>query len=100
MRRGSSPPKSSHCDPAFTSREWQVLQLLPTHLSIGAIGGFLGMHRSTAKTHVAHIYRKLGVSHRADAVDVARVRSLVPPPAAPPPAPPAREADRDHDLRG
>jgi DNA-binding CsgD family transcriptional regulator len=77
-----------------------VLQLLPTNLSIGAIGASLGMHRSTAKTHVAHIYRKLGVSHRADAVDVARIRSLVPPAAVPPPAPPAREAEREHDVRG
>jgi LuxR family maltose regulon positive regulatory protein len=99
MRHAPASPKAMTCGATLTPREWQVLQLLPTHLSVDAIGGSLGMRRSTAKTHVAHVYRKLGVRHRADAVDVARARSLVPPAAVPPVAS-GGEAERDRDARG
>lgn len=98
MRHAPATPKAMTCGDTLTPREWQVLQLLPTHLSVDAIGRSLGMRRSTAKTHVAHVYRKLGVSHRADAVDVARARSLVPPAGAPPSAP-GRDTDRTYDAR-
>lgn len=94
MRQCTDPQEAAPCDAALTPREWQVLQLLPTHLSVDAIGSSLGMRRSTAKTHIAHVYRKLGVRHRADAVEAARARSLVPP-AVLPGAAPIWEAERD-----
>jgi LuxR family maltose regulon positive regulatory protein len=78
MPRASAPTTRTDV-PAFTARERQVLELLPTYLSIGAIGATLGMRRSTAKTHVANIYRKLHASRRAEAVEQARRASILPP---------------------
>ena len=78
MPRAPAPTRPSDV-PVFTARERQVLELLPTYLSIGAIGATLGMRRSTAKTHVANVYRKLGASRRAEAVELARRASLIPP---------------------
>ena len=53
----------------LTPAESQVLSFLPTHLTIEAIAERLGRSRSTVKTHVAHIYDKLGATGRMEAVD-------------------------------
>jgi DNA-binding CsgD family transcriptional regulator len=53
----------------LTTAESQVLSFLPTHLTIEAIAERLGRSRSTVKTHVAHIYEKLGATGRMEAVD-------------------------------
>ena len=45
-----------------------MLPLLATHLSFREIGERLFVSRNTVKTHAISIYRKLGVSSRADAV--------------------------------
>ncbi len=52
----------------LTPAETRVLPLLATHLTLGGIGERLGIRRSTVKTHVASIYRKLGATTRAEAV--------------------------------
>ena len=44
----------------LTPTETAVLTLLPTHLTLAAIGDHLGISRPTVKTHVKHIYKKLG----------------------------------------
>ena len=49
---------------ALTTAEMRVLQLLPTHLSLGQIGEELHISRNTVKAHVAAIYRKLQCSTR------------------------------------
>jgi LuxR family maltose regulon positive regulatory protein len=54
-----------------------VLELLPTHHSLGAIGAELYVSRNTVKSHTIAIYRKLGVSSRAAAVDRARELGLL-----------------------
>ena len=59
---------------ALTTAEMRVLQLLPTHLSLGEIGEELHISRNTVKTHVAAIYQKLQCSTRTEAV--ARGRDL------------------------
>jgi LuxR family maltose regulon positive regulatory protein len=59
---------------ALTWAEMRVLQLLPTHLSLGQIGEELHVSRNTVKAHVAAIYRKLQCSVRTEAV--ARGRDL------------------------
>jgi len=61
----SSPDAPIHLTPA----ESQVLAFLPTHLTVEAIAERLGRSRSTVKTHVAHIYNKLGATGRGEAVD-------------------------------
>jgi len=53
----------------LTPAESQVLAFLPTHLTVEAIAERLGRSRSTVKTHVAHIYDKLGATGRMVAVD-------------------------------
>ena len=53
---------------ALTTAEMRVLQLLPTHLSLGEIGDELHTSRNTVKTHVAAIYRKLQCTTRTEAV--------------------------------
>jgi DNA-binding NarL/FixJ family response regulator len=62
---------------ALTEAETQVLPLLPTHLTLSAIAERLGVQRSTVKTHVAHIYKKFGVTSRAKAVERAEAGDLL-----------------------
>jgi LuxR family maltose regulon positive regulatory protein len=77
----SRPPEDS-AEPeegpeSLTTRERQILALLDSELSLRDIGHELYVSRNTAKTHVARIYRKLGVSSRAGAVTRARELDLV-----------------------
>ncbi len=62
----------------LTPTETAVLALLPTHLTLAAIGDRLGIGRPTVKTHIQHIYRKLGASNRAEAVQSAESADLLP----------------------
>jgi LuxR family maltose regulon positive regulatory protein len=54
---------------ALTAAEVRVLQLLPTHLSLGEIAEELHVSRNTIKTQVAATYRKLQAATRAEAVE-------------------------------
>ena len=61
----------------LTDREHAVLALLPTRLSNTEVAERLGVSLNTVKTHVKHIYRKLGVTRRSDAVAEAERLRLV-----------------------
>lgn len=61
----------------LTAAELRVLAFLPSHLTFPQIGEHLFLSASTVKTHALAIYRKLGVSSRSEAVDVARRLGLV-----------------------
>jgi two-component system nitrate/nitrite response regulator NarL len=63
--------------PVLTDREQQVLALLCDGLSAPQIAERLFLGTATIKTHLAHLYGKLGVSDRAAAVAVALRRGLV-----------------------
>lgn len=52
----------------LTDREVMVLTLLPSRLSSAEIADRLGVSLNTIKTHLKHVYRKLGVTGRQDAV--------------------------------
>jgi DNA-binding NarL/FixJ family response regulator len=52
----------------LSDREHEVLLLLADGLGASAIGEQLYMSESTAKSHIARIYQKLGVSNRAQAL--------------------------------
>jgi LuxR family maltose regulon positive regulatory protein len=70
---------SSRAAPAenFSDRETAVLRLLASKLSQREIGGELFISFNTVKTHSRSIFRKLGVSTRADAVARARELNLI-----------------------
>lgn len=57
-----------------------MLALLPTHLTYQRMGRELGVSRNTVKTHVVRVYRKLGVSCRAEAVGRAEALGVLPVP--------------------
>ncbi|WP_341927425.1 response regulator transcription factor [Nocardioides psychrotolerans] len=52
----------------LTDREHEVLLLLADGLGASAIGDKLYLSESTAKSHIARIYQKLGASNRAQAL--------------------------------
>ena len=62
----------------MTPAEMRVLTLLPTYRTLAAIGDELGIARPTVKTHVQHIYKKLGATNRAQAVSLAEQANLLP----------------------
>jgi DNA-binding CsgD family transcriptional regulator len=64
----------------LTPAETRVLALLPTYRTLAAIGTQLGIGRPTVKTHVEHIYKKLGATTRAEAVKLAETGGLLPRP--------------------
>jgi LuxR family maltose regulon positive regulatory protein len=55
------------------------LRYLPTNLSLREIGDELYVSVHTVKTHIKHLYVKLGVHSRGEAVDRARVLGLLAP---------------------
>jgi DNA-binding NarL/FixJ family response regulator len=63
--------------PPLSPRELEVLELLVNGLAIRQIARRLFISESTAKTHVASIYQKLGVGNRAQAVVTAFSLGLV-----------------------
>jgi LuxR family transcriptional regulator, maltose regulon positive regulatory protein len=61
----------------LTDREESVLRLLVSTRSMREIASELYLSHNTVKTHAQMVYRKLGASSRAEAVDIARRRGLV-----------------------
>jgi two-component system nitrate/nitrite response regulator NarL len=63
--------------PVLTPREAEVLRLIADGLSAPEIGRRLFLSTATVKTHVGHLYEKLGVSERAACVAEAMRRGLL-----------------------
>ena len=61
----------------LSDRETEILRLLAEGLGIGEIAAQLYISRSTAKTHVARIYQKLGAANRAQAIVIAMRAGLL-----------------------
>ena len=61
----------------LSEREKAILRYLPTMMSNVEIASELYLSINTVKTHLRHVYRKLGVSRRRDAVERARQLSLL-----------------------
>jgi LuxR family transcriptional regulator, maltose regulon positive regulatory protein len=54
-----------------------VLRYLSTHLRATEIAGELHLSANTVKTHLRHLYQKLGAHSRREAVERARVFGLL-----------------------
>lgn len=63
--------------PALTPREQEILHLIAAGKSLPEIAKELYLGLTTVKTHVQHLYEKLGVSDRAAAVASAMRRGLI-----------------------
>ncbi len=63
--------------PALTARELETLVLAAEGLSNAQIAARLSVSDATVKSHLAHVYEKLGVSSRSAAVAAARTDGLV-----------------------
>lgn len=63
--------------PALTPREIQLLELLATGLSNRAIAKQTFISEATVKTHLVHIYEKLGVDNRTAAISAATQRRII-----------------------
>jgi LuxR family transcriptional regulator, maltose regulon positive regulatory protein len=75
---GTAPRRRVEAATPLTERELTVLRLLPTRLSTREIGRELHVSVNTVRSQVQAIYRKLGVSSRAEAVTQARQLGLLP----------------------
>ncbi|WP_109506417.1 response regulator [Nocardioides speluncae] len=71
VRRASSP------EPSLTEREVEILQLLATGKGNRELARELLVSEATVKSHLSHIYTKLGVDTRAGAVAVAIERRII-----------------------
>lgn len=69
--------RSSDETPVLTPREQEILALTAEGLSAPEIGRRLYLSPATVKTHLQHLYGKLGVSDRAAAVAEAMRRGLL-----------------------
>jgi LuxR family maltose regulon positive regulatory protein len=73
--------RSRGLDEQLTDSETRVLRYLPTHLTAHEIANELFLSINTVSTHTRHLYAKLGVHSRHEAVDRARALGLVAPSA-------------------
>ena len=76
----SGPPPSG--EPAWpggplTESEIRVLRYLPTYMSVPEIAAELYLSANTVKTHLQHLYRKLGAHSRREAVQRAQALGLL-----------------------
>jgi DNA-binding NarL/FixJ family response regulator len=78
-RRGARKRPSTGWN-SLTPTELQVVQLVVDGLNNLDVGARLFMSRGTVKTHLSHVYTKLGVSNRTELATVAAAR-FHPPPA-------------------
>jgi two-component system nitrate/nitrite response regulator NarL len=69
--------EESDARPRLSDREHEVLKLIAQGLSAPEIGERIHLSTATVKTHLQHLYEKLGVSERAAAVAEGMRRGLV-----------------------
>jgi LuxR family maltose regulon positive regulatory protein len=63
----------------LSDSEIRVLRYLPTHLSAPQIASELYVSHNTVRTHMRHLYAKLGTHRRFEAVERARALGLLAP---------------------
>ena len=81
---GGSKPSSPTAGPArlrepVSVSETRVLRYLPTNLRVPEIADQLTLSVNTVRTHIRHLYEKLGVHNRTEAVERSRALGLLAP---------------------
>ena len=77
---GARPPGPQRLREPLSHAEARVLRYLPTKLSTPEIADEMYLSVNTVKTHMRHLYDKLGVHRRHEAVEQARALGLLAPP--------------------
>jgi LuxR family maltose regulon positive regulatory protein len=77
---GSHPSGPQRLREPLSHAEARVLRYLPTKLSVPEIADELYLSVNTVKTHMRHLYDKLGAHRRHEAVEQARALGLLAPP--------------------
>jgi LuxR family maltose regulon positive regulatory protein len=79
--RKLAPPTAGPPPPLepLSDSEIRVLRYLPTNLSMRQIAGELYVSHNTVRTHISHLYAKLGTHTRAEAVARGRALGLLAP---------------------
>lgn len=62
---------------SLSSREVELLELLSTGATNRQLAQSLFISEATVKTHLVHIYQKLGVTNRTSAINMAREQRLI-----------------------
>src|SRR6202041_3421764 len=73
------PGPSARLTEPLTDSETRILRYLPTHLTAQEIARELSLSVHTVTTHLRHLYAKLGVHRRRQAVERARALGLLAP---------------------
>ena len=68
-----------HLGPRLTPREIEILRLIAKGLSNSEAAGVLQLSRATVRTHLEHIYEKLEVTNRVEAVTEGIRKGLIDP---------------------
>jgi LuxR family maltose regulon positive regulatory protein len=81
---GASTPASPAAEPVrlrepISVGETRVLRYLPTSLPVPEIADQLSLSVNTVRTHIRHLYEKLGAHSRTEAVERARALGLLAP---------------------
>jgi DNA-binding NarL/FixJ family response regulator len=69
--------ESSGVRASLTDRELEILELVSRGLTVKQVASRLGLSPRTVETHIAKLYRKLGVRNRVQAVSKAAALGLV-----------------------
>ena len=79
--KGPAPSPTAPQPPLkpLSGSEIRVLRYLPTNLSTPEIANELHVSRNTIRTHMSHLYAKLGTHRRTEAVERARALGLLAP---------------------
>ncbi len=72
----ASPPQPPVAMAGLSARELEVLRLIVAGHSNAEIADALFISRRTTTTHVTHLYAKLGVASRAEAIAYAHRHGL------------------------
>jgi LuxR family maltose regulon positive regulatory protein len=77
--RAPAPGKPERLQEPLSDSETRVLRYLPTNLPAPEIADQLSVSVNTVRTHMRHLYAKLGAHHRSEAVERASALGLLAP---------------------